>query len=226
MDPIFLEWIEMLRERLSKQYEVFCGMFGDDPKDWSRNLAIEMYSYVQGRTTSKAWDDLAWKILASVNLYPTRGDPSLFSGRILDSPILLMKATDNFGVGTCNPNAYAMIVKAFRDYNLVVHDIGEMTFYFGTRVIISSSCITLDHNHMIEASLETMFGRSWKDQHPASIKTAPLPGGSTYKLMLINEPCIDFEKTMGWKYCSILGIWIFVAQHTRWDILTSVVLLS
>ena len=126
MGPIFPEWMGMIKERLPKQYEVFCGMFGDDSKDWPRNLAVEMYSYVQGRTdASKAWDVLARKILASVNIHPTRGDPSLFSGRILDSPVLLMKATDDFGVGTCNPAAYAVIVKAFRDYKLVVHDIGK-----------------------------------------------------------------------------------------------------
>ena len=60
MGPIFPEWMDMIKERLPKQYEVFCGMFGDDPKDWPRNLAVEMYSYVQGRTdASKAWDNLA-----------------------------------------------------------------------------------------------------------------------------------------------------------------------
>ena len=107
---------------------------------------------------SKAWDSLALKILTSDNLYPTRGDHSLFSGRILDSPMLLMKATDDFGVGTCNDKAYANVVKAFKDFDLMVHDIREMTFYFGTRIIITSSCITLDNNHMIETSLEIMYG--------------------------------------------------------------------
>ena len=181
-----------------------------------------MFSHVQGRTdASKAWDDLARKILLSIGIIPTRGDPSLFSGVVKGSPMLLCKATDDFGVGTQNKEAYNFVVKTFRDHKLVVHDIGEMSFYFGTRIIISSSCITIDHNHLVYISLQMMYGKSWKDQLPATTKSPPLPGGSKYELELIaatpftTSERVAYEKSLGWKYRSILGIWMFVAQRSR-----------
>ena len=192
-----------------------------------------MFSHVQGRTdASKAWDEMARKILKSIGLIPTRGDPSLFSGVVEKEPMIICKATDDFGVGTRLKKAYDLVVKTFRSYDLVVHDIGEMSFYFGTRIIITSSCITLDHNHLIYTSLEMMYGISWRDQLPSTTKSPPLPSGSKYELELImatpfsSSERIEYEKSLGWKYRSILGIWMFMAQRTRWDILPGVLFLS
>ena len=183
------------------------------------------------------WDALARKILNSVGIVPTRGDPSLFSGSLtLEGikhavPVILMKATDDFGVGTTKKQAYDFLVSLFRKWKFVVHDIGSMTFYFGTRVIISQSCISLDHNHLIDQSLIMMFGPHWKDQK-LTTKSPPLPSSPEYEARLfaatpfsIPEK-ISHETTLGWKYRSVLGIWLFVSQRTRIDILPSVTLLS
>ena len=171
-------------------------MFGDDPATWPKNLAVEMYSHVQGRTdANKAWDVFARKILKTLDIVPTRGDQSLFAGQIKGNPALVMKATDDFGVGTSSPETYQTIVTTFKNFNLIVHDIGEMSFYFGTRVIISSSCISLDHKHLIEQSLVIMFGKSWKDQYTSGLKIGPLPGRSKYELMLLSAtPFTKLEK--------------------------------
>ena len=135
----------------------------------------------------------------------------------------MCKETDDFGVGMRKKKAYDLVVKTLRDYDLVVHDIGEMSFYFVTR---------LDHNHLVYTSLEMMYGKSWKDQLPATTKSPLLPGGSKYQLELITETPFNpservaYEKSLGWKYRSILGIWMFLAQRTRWDILPGVIFLS
>ena len=77
--PIFPEWIDMLRERLPKQFEVFAGIFGKDPGKWPKNLTVEMFSHVQARKdASKVWDEMSRKILKSIGIVPTIADPSLF----------------------------------------------------------------------------------------------------------------------------------------------------
>lgn len=77
-----------------------------------------------------------------------------------------------------------------------------------------------------------MYGKSWKEQLPSTTKSPPLPAGSKYQLELITETPFnpseraEYEKSLGWKYRSILGIWMFIAQRTRWDILPGVIFLS
>ena len=47
-------------------------MFGDEPTIWPKNLGVEMFSHVQGRTdASKAWDDFARKIFLFIGIVPT-----------------------------------------------------------------------------------------------------------------------------------------------------------
>ena len=252
MGPIFPEWIDMLKSCCPNEYNMFTSTFGNDPSKWPRNLAVEMYNVVQGRKdASFEWDVLARKILKSVGVVATRGDPSLFSGVLslndykdeakkvgLDPgnednklAVILIKATDDFGVGTKRKAAYLFLVELFRKWKFVVHDIGEMSFYFGARIIITSSCISMDHNHMIAQSLVMMFGPRWFDQI-ITTKTAPLPSTPEFesRLFLATPFSLTEKKTyeakIGWSYRTILGIWIFVAHRSRIDILTAVTLLS
>ena len=252
MGPIFPEWIDMLRERLPNEYRIFTSTFGDDLGQWPSNLAVEMYNVVQGRKdASLEWDILARRILKSVGVVATCGDPSLFSGVLQpkgnedvakkvhmnlstpehDRAVLIMKATDDFGIGTRKKASYLFLVELFRKWKFVVHDIGEMSFYFGARIIISSSCISMDHNHMIEQSLVMMFGPRWNTQ-TITTKTAPLPSTTEFESRLfLATPFslpekIKYEASLGWAYRTILGIWIFVAHRSRIDILTAVTLLS
>ena len=206
MGPIFPEWIDMLCDRMPHEYCLFTSAFGTDSNKWPTNLAVEMYNVVQGRKdASLEWDILARKILKSVGVVSTRGDPSLFSGVLqvkghddiaketglyltaseTDRAVLVMKATDDFGVGTWLKASYLFLVALFRKWKFVVHDIGEMSFYFGARVIISSSCISLDHNHMIAQSLTMMFGPSWNKQI-ITTKTAPLPSTPEFEARLFS----------------------------------------
>ena len=167
-------------------------------------------------------------LCGQLGLIKNRADQCIYQGTINQCHVILARATDDILVGTSSLDTYNHIVTTLESH-WKIHNMGQVSHFFGLRFLFSSNCMTIDQTHMVhEMILQYVYGSSWNKQIISRTNMIPMLSGVQHEEALAS--CIPYSPSelhkaiqlYGFEYRTLLGQFQHLCQWTRLDIQTSV----